>query len=108
MTHLGHKPWWLALQKVLDKGAFEDYTVILRDTLNKNIEDMDNKEKDTIAIVNYLQGKKSVSVDDIKKESGANGLRVYPILFELEQSGVIEVTKGASLGAAEEVRLVKV
>ena len=108
VTHLGHKPWWLALQKVLDKGAYEDYTVILRDTLNKNIEDMDNKEKDTIAIVNYLQGKKIVSVDDIKKESGANGLRVYPILFELEQSGVIEVTKRTSLGAAEEVRLVKV
>ena len=108
MTHLGRKGWWLAFQKILDKGAFEDYTVIRRDTLNKNIEDMDNKEKDTIAIVNYLQGKKSVPVDDIQKESGADALRVYPILFELEQRGVIEVTKHASLGAAQEVRLIEI
>lgn len=105
VTHLNHKVWWQVLQNVLDKGAFEDYTMILKDTLNKNIEDMDNKEKDTIAIVNYLQDKKLASVDDIKTESGASVLRVYPILFELEQSGVIEVTKRAGLGAAEEVRL---
>lgn len=107
-THLNNKKWWVSLQKWLDKGAYEDYTTILKDTLNKNIEDMDNKEKDIIAIVNYLQGKKGVSVDDIKKESGANELRIYPILFELEQSGIIEVTKRARLGAAEEVRLMKI
>lgn len=66
---------------------------------------MDNKERDTAAIVNYMQGKKKVTVEDIIKESGADKLRVYPILFELEQDGIIEVTKRASLGATEEVRL---
>lgn len=66
---------------------------------------MDNKERDTAAIVNYMQEKKVATVEDIKNESGVSELRVYPILFELEQGGVIEVTKRTSMGAAKEVKL---
>ena len=105
VTHLDHKAWWLALQKVLDKGAYEDYFILFKKKMNKNIEDMDNKEKDTAAIVNYMQGKKKVNVEDIIKESGADALRVYPILFELEQEGIIDVLERASLGAVSVVKL---
>lgn len=107
-THLGHKHWWLALQEWLDKSAYEDYMMVLKEKLNKPFDEMNNKERDTAAIVNYLQDKKAVLVDDIIKESGAEKLRVYPILFELEQGHIIEVTKRAPLGAAEEVKLMEI
>ena len=102
-THWGHKHWWLSLQQWLDNGAYEDYTNILKGELNKNIEDMTNKEKDIAAILNYLQGKKKVNVEDIIKESGVDALRVYPILFELEQKHVLEVVEREDLGAAKTV-----
>ena len=104
-THLGHTHWWLALQKWLDKGAYEDYMVIMKEQLEKKTEDMTNKEKDIVAILNYLQGKKSVMVNDIKNESGADPMRVYPILYELEQKEMIEVLTREELGAAKSVRL---
>jgi Fe2+ transport system protein FeoA len=78
----------------LDKGAYEDYSVLI----DKRPEDMDSKEKDTMAIVNYLQGKKLVKVEEILSEAGAERLRVYLILFELEQSAWITVVERAPLG----------
>lgn len=105
ITHLGHKQWWLTFQGWIDKGAYEDYMVILGDILNKKPEDMDYKEKDTVAIVNYMQGKKTVNVEDIIAESGAEKLRVYPILFELEQNHVVEVLEREPMGAAKVVKL---
>lgn len=104
-THLGHKTWWLKLQQRLDRGAYEDYLMVLKEQLNKKPEEMTNKEKDIAAILNYLQDKKSVTVEDIKKESGAEPMRVYTILFELEQKDVIEVLEREGLGAARIVRL---
>ena len=93
-THLGHTKWWISIQSWLDKGAYEDYSVLI----GKKPDDMDPKEKDTMAIVNYLQGKKKVKVDDIVSEAGAERLRVYLILFELEQSSWITVLERAPLG----------
>lgn len=93
-THLGHTNWWISFQNWLDKGAYEDYSVLI----GKKPEDMGPKEKDTMAIVNYLQGKKKVKVQDIETESGADRLRVYLILFELEQSAWITVLERAPLG----------
>ncbi len=104
-THLGHKHWWLRLEKWLDRGAYEDYLIVLKDQLNKKPEEMTYKEKDLAAILNYMQGKKSVTVEDIQNESGAEPMRVYTILFELEQKEVIEVLSREKLGAAKSVRL---
>ena len=100
-THLGHTDWWLSFQNWLDKGAYEDYSVIIE----KKPEDMDPKEKDTMAIVNYLQGRKKVKVDDILAEAGAERLRVYLILFELEQSAWITVLERAPLGQPIAVKI---
>ena len=45
-------------------------------------------------------------MDDILQHSGANRLRVYPALFELEQEGQLEVLEREVLGAARVVRLI--
>ena len=100
-THLGHTAWWLSFQSWLDKGAFEDYSVLIE----KKPEDMDPMEKDTMAIVNYLQGKKKVKVQDIEAESGAERLRVYLVLAELEQSGWMTVLERAPLGEPMVVKI---
>lgn len=101
VTHLGHTTWWLSFQSWLDKGAFEDYSVII----NKKPEEMDSKEKDTIMIVNYLQGKNAVKVEDIITESGAKKLRVYLILSELEQLELITVLDSTPLGEPLKVKI---
>lgn len=93
-THLSHTTWWLTFQHWLDRGAYEDFSVLI----DKKPENMDPKEKDTMAIVNYLQGKKMVKVEEILSEAGAERLRVYLILFELEQSAWITVIERSPLG----------
>lgn len=45
-----------------------------------------------------------VWVENIVKYSGADKLRVYPALFELEQSGFLEVIEREELGAPLIVR----
>lgn len=100
-THFEDTKWWISLQRWLDMESFEDFSVLL----NKRIEDMDYKERDTVAIMNYLQGKKAVNVADIIAESGAEKLRVYTILFELEQANLIIVLEQESLGAPKVVRI---
>lgn len=66
---------------------------------------MNYKEKDMIVIVNYLQGKNLGYVKQITVETGAEKLRVYPILFELEQKGIIKVLERESFGAPKVVML---
>lgn len=102
-THFGDSTWWLNLQTWLDKGAYEDYCVII----NKRTEEMNDKERDTAAIVNYLHDKGAVSVDTIIAEAGAEKLRVYPILFELGQDGFITVMECETMGAPKLVKLNK-
>ena len=54
--------------------------------------DMDYKQQDALRILDYLRRyPDGVSVDDILQHSGADRLRVYPALFELEQEGRVEV-----------------
>lgn len=68
---------------------------------------MDYKQQDTLRILDYLRRyPDGVSVDDILQHSGANRLRVYPALFELEQEGRLEVLEREVLGAARVVRLI--
>ena len=67
--------------------------------------DMNYKEIDTQRIIDYIGTfANGVSVDDIILHSGADKLRVYPALFELEQSGWLEVTEREELGAPMMVR----
>lgn len=107
VTHTGNTAWWTTLQRWLDKGMYEDYSVVIKNMYNKTNEDMNNKEKDMAAIVNYLQGRGVVEVEEILEQSGAERLRVYPILFELEQEGLIEVVEREAPGGTKKVTYVK-
>lgn len=64
---------------------------------------------DTRKIVDYLNASSgsTVSVEDIIENSGADRLRVYPALFELEQAGWLEVVEREELGAPVIVRVKK-
>lgn len=55
---------------------------------------------DTHRITDYISScPEAVSVESIILHSGADKLRVYPALFELEQSGWLEVVEWEELGA---------
>ena len=70
--------------------------------------DENYKYLDTQRILHYLQQhKEGVTVDAILQYSGADKLRVYPALFELEQEGRLEVLGREELGAPTKVRLRK-
>ena len=67
--------------------------------------DINYKAVDTRKIVDYLKSCPSnISVENIIRFSGADRLRVYPALFELEQSGFIEIVEWEELGAPLPVR----
>ena len=66
---------------------------------------MDYKAADTRKITAYINLKfGNILVEDIIRYSGADKLRVYPALFELEQSGFLEVVEREELGAPLVVR----
>ena len=68
---------------------------------------MDYKHQSTLQILRYLAtAGGNVPVQDIITHSGAEKLRVYSILFELEQEGRLEVLEREVLGAARVVRLI--
>ena len=67
--------------------------------------DINYKAVDTRKIVDYLKScPGNISVENIIRFSGADRLRVYPALFELEQSGFIEIVEREELGAPLAVR----
>ena len=67
--------------------------------------DVNYKIIDTQLIIDYITSfPKGVFVEEIIQNSGAEKLRVYPALFELEQSGFLEVLERDELGAPLIVR----
>jgi len=67
--------------------------------------DVNYKIIDTQRIVNYIASfPDGISVEEIILHSGAEKLRVYPALFELEQDGFLEVLEREELGAPLMVR----
>lgn len=67
--------------------------------------DINYKILDTQRITDYIStSANEVSVENIILYSGADKLRVYPALFELEQSGWLEVVEREELGAPSVVR----
>lgn len=62
---------------------------------------MNYKIIDTQKIVDYINSfsGSTISVEEILQHSGADKLRVYPALFELELDGWLEVVEREELGA---------
>lgn len=71
--------------------------------------DVNYKIIDTRKIVDYIDSfsGSAISVEEILQHSGADKLRVYPALFELEQDGWLEVVEREELGAPVTVRIRK-
>jgi hypothetical protein len=67
----------------------------------------DFKKQDIKAIIDYLGKTGGVAyVDDIMEHSGANRLRVYPILMEFYLEERLEVLEQTDLGGFVKVRLI--
>ena len=64
------------------------------------------KEQDRKKILDFMKGRAEVMVYDIMNNSGADPLRVYPILFEEEMKGRIRVIKMGPMGAPVIVTLI--
>ena len=111
-THLGRKEWWQRFTDFLDKP--ED-KILKKLAARKEAEpvvveeepiDPDNlKEQDRKKILDFMKGRAEVMVYDITEHSGANRLRVYPILYEEAMKGRIRIIKTQGLGAPEIVAL---
>ena len=63
------------------------------------------KKQDREQILAYLKAHPISSVDAIMEESGAEPVRVYPILFELNQEKIIRVLEETGWGAPLRVEL---
>lgn len=68
--------------------------------------DIDYKQQDIKAVKAYLEKfPEGVDVDDIIENSGANRLRVYPILIEMFFDQKLEVLKESELGSFLRVKV---
>lgn len=68
---------------------------------------MNYKQQDIDRILSYLQAYPISTVNAIIQESGAERLRVYPILFELSQEKIIRVVEESEWGAPVKVELMQ-
>ena len=66
---------------------------------------MNYKQQDREKILSFLQTHPVSTVDAIIQESGAERLRVYPILFELALKDVIRIVEESEWGAPVKVAI---
>jgi UDP-N-acetylmuramyl pentapeptide phosphotransferase/UDP-N-acetylglucosamine-1-phosphate transferase len=104
-THLGHKEWWLFIERRLDRLEEHDEQKdeteppeptkpeAFDPTYTGNLKELDRKR-----VLEFMKGKAEVYVDDIKKRSGANPLRVDILLDEGILNGTIICVKEAKWG----------
>lgn len=66
-----------------------------------------SKTDDKTKILSYIRshGTDSVSVQDIIDLSGAHFMRIYPILFEMEEEGIIDVVQREEMGSPRYVKI---
>lgn len=112
-THLGRTEWWKSLTNWLDSpGDYSDVDFAEMkpeaSSLEAHIKGLDDavlKEQDRKRVLEYMKGKVEVHVDDLTENSGADRLRIFPILTEEIQAGFIVVVKTTGWGAPEIVAL---
>ena len=100
---------------MMDTFAIAQYETYFKEKFDEidisddfSLTQMDYKHLDTQRILRYLQQhKEGTTVDAILQYSGADKLRVYPALFELEQAGQLEVLEREELGAPRIVRWIQ-
>lgn len=114
-SHLGHKEWWLKIQKHLDApegrytGKAETYAYLTRQPNEyyhmDRIEPDNYKAQDRKKLYDYLAGKAEVHIDDVKRQSGVDPMRVNSLIYEGIFDGFIVAVKESSWGAPEIVAL---
>lgn len=68
---------------------------------------MNYKQQDRERILSYLENHRTSTVESIIQGSGAERLRVYPLLFELAQENIIRVIEESEWGAPTKVKFKK-
>ena len=116
-THLGRTEWWKRLTAWLDRhceeelelpNAAEEQHQKARLALKfKHVDPENYKEQDRQKILQFMVGRAEVMVEDLYKNSGADPMRVYSILFEEKMKGDVVVIKEDMWGAPEIVALEK-
>ena len=91
ISHLEGKPVWKRMQKLLDKGTYEDLTEIVMHRLGREGKELSENDMDVINIMNFMQDKNKVYVTDIVKSLNIDNVSVQSILVELERNGLIQV-----------------
>ena len=113
-THLGRTDWWKRITGWLDAPCSQEIEEerqaeeALRERLSLRFQhvDMNNqKERDRKRVLDYMKDRAEVLVTDLMAYSGAEPLRIYPILFEEIQSGYVLVLKESGMGSPEIVAL---
>ena len=67
--------------------------------------DTNFKQLDRDRVLLYLKGHGACTVDAIVEQSGAEPLRIYPLLFELAQEKVIRIVEENAWGTPLKVEL---
>ena len=103
-THFGHRPWWLKMQRNLDKGAFEDFATILIQKFGIERFINDQHLRNVASFVNFIQGRGKVSVGET-----ANVCRIEPdeaisIANTLESYNIVHVVNRGENGEPHEIK----
>ena len=107
-THFGHKKWWIKIQRILDKDAYVDMALFLKDKFNVDIDNMNEKEADAVTLLNYLQGKKKESISSVTDNAELLHIEnLHAIIKRLEEDGIIEVLQHDKNGEAKVIRISK-
>lgn len=113
-THLGRTDWWKRFTDWLDapeaklqqkEEEKQEEVVVAPSLIEEPIDPENFKEQDRKKILDFMRGRAEVMVHDIMKNSGADRIRVYTLLFEEEQQGRIRVVRAGKFGAPEIVTL---
>lgn len=113
-THLGRTGWWKHFTDWLDapeaklqqkEEEVQEEVAVQPSLMEEPIDPENFKEQDRKKILEFMRGRAEVMVHDIMKNSGADRMRVYSLLFEEEQRGRIRVVRAGKFGAPEIVTL---
>ena len=117
-THIGRVDRWIRVAEWLDapEGCSPDVDESIKireeDDNHEEIIDIctcvndDSKEHDRDCIIGFMKGRAEVMVYDILNNSGAEKMRVYPIIFEEIHRGRIRVIKDGKMGTPLIVALI--
>lgn len=92
-THFGHKKWWLRYQRYLDRHAFEDYRLIIVNRYNKSLDELTKIECFESSIVNYLQGRNSLKLSELRDEGLIEDEYFDIVIESLVKKNILQCTQ---------------